>query len=222
MSPAVVPAVFALSAAILSADAPQSNNADSIVVEIERRTESGGWQQIDPQLVLQREDQIRFRFQTSFPAYVYVWDHSSGGKTELLYPRPSRSSAAFQPGVWYLLPDGDGLFTVGGPPGFDVTYWVASPQPLSGAPAAPRLPAFPDSIRPKCNADVLRARGLCTDESAGVRPARMNDPFWESLGSATPGLRSRELTFTHQTAPTRISTPPGAGYILYEFRIAHR
>jgi hypothetical protein len=219
---AVLAATAAAAGALLTADAPQPAKVDTISVVLQRKAVSGVWEDIDPQLVLQHDDSIRFRFQASFQSHVYVWNHASDGKVELLYPRPDSASATFQPGAWYLIPGDQGLFTVGGPPGFDVTYWVASPNPLSPAPAAPSAPAFPNTIRPKCQEEVLRSKGACNDENAGARPARMDDLFWRSLGGTMPELRSRELRFSTQDAPTRISASGRAGYLLYEFRIAHQ
>src|SRR6516165_1748918 len=47
----------------------------------------GVWKAIDPGLVLDQSDRVRFRFRTNFDGYLYVTNQSTSGKYEQLFPR---------------------------------------------------------------------------------------------------------------------------------------
>jgi hypothetical protein len=51
------------------------------------RLEGDAWRAIDPGLVLERSDRVRFRFRTNFDGYLYVLNQSTSGKYEQLFPR---------------------------------------------------------------------------------------------------------------------------------------
>src|SRR3954452_16880581 len=51
------------------------------------RYESGGWKIIDPALVLDKNDRIRFRFKANFSGFLYVSNQSTSASNTLLFPR---------------------------------------------------------------------------------------------------------------------------------------
>jgi hypothetical protein len=214
-----------LTAAFL-ATGPAARSAEArpeVEVSLELRRD-GRWEAADSATVFNAGDEIRFRFRTFFAGYLYVLNRTSGGESAWLYPRPEAGQQSrVEPGPVYLVPGARGSFVVGGPPGFDVTYWVVSQAPIDRR--GPQLPASgsqPGTLLPRCREQVLKARGLCLDERAGPRP--LADP-----GAAPPELRgqarlaARDLTFRSEGGPTRIAAPDSRpGTIVYEFRIAHR
>ena len=51
------------------------------------RYESGSWKTIDPALVLDKNDKIRFKFKANFPGFLYVTNQSTSATNSLLFPR---------------------------------------------------------------------------------------------------------------------------------------
>ena len=75
-----------LVAASLSSSNPllaQQKSRIEIVVE---RNDGQSWRAIDPRLVLNREDRVRFRVKSSFEGYLYVTYLSTSGKYDALFP----------------------------------------------------------------------------------------------------------------------------------------
>ncbi len=181
----------------------------------------GRWETVDPATVFSANDEVRFRFRTTTPGYLYVLNRSAGGETAWLFPRPEQGhSSRVEPGPVYLVPGERGSFVIGGTPGFDTTYWVVSPTPVeSRAPELPPSGVQPSTLLPRCREQVLKARGLCVDERAGPRPLSKSEPAPAEL----PALKARDLTFRAESGQTRITAKGSTtGVIVYEFRIAHR
>src|SRR5437879_5175985 len=51
------------------------------------RLENDTWRPIDPGLVLNQGDRIRFKFRSNFNGYLYVMNQGTGGTYEQLFPR---------------------------------------------------------------------------------------------------------------------------------------
>ena len=51
------------------------------------RFESGAWKAIDPALVLDKDDRIRFKFKANFSGFLYVTNLSTSATNSLLFPR---------------------------------------------------------------------------------------------------------------------------------------
>ena len=121
-----------------------------------------------------------------------------------------------------MIPTGQGSFEVGGSPGFDVTYWILSPNPIDATQAiVPTGGNEISTLEPRCRAEVLKARGLCTDDRAG--PHAISDPV--ELPVQPPEsekLHSRDLKFKTQEGTTEISgLTKVSDVVVYEFTIAH-
>lgn len=214
---------LALAAVALAQPPPSTESDSSIEVRLELR-KNGEWQAVESTAVFSANDEIRFRFRTSFPGYLYVLNRASNGETDWLYPLPEQGQTSrVEPGPTYLIPGTRGSFVVGGTPGFDVTYWVVSPSPIETArPAMPEAASQPNTLIPRCREQVLKARGLCVDERAGPRPLSKPDQIPSELRQGAQ-LAARDLKFRAESGQTRISAKVSpTGVIVYEFRIAHR
>jgi hypothetical protein len=189
------------------------------------RLDGDTWRGIDPGLVLNQGDRVRFKFHTNFDGFLYVMNQSTSGKYEQLFPRAdtgqeNRISASAE----YLVPATETAFRVAGPAGHEIVYWLVTPARLTGgAPRTPPSTAKPAPVLvPRCDDAVLKARGDCVDSSAGPKliprgeqiPAHLAEPF--SKGPS-------DLMFLRQRNTAVISSPePLNGPVMYEFRLAHR
>ena len=207
-------------AALAAGGALSQTQSMEIVLE---RHESGAWKTIEPGLVLGQGDLVRFRFRATFDGYLYVINSGTSGAQSLLFPgtdtgRDNRVLA----GKDYFIPSTGASFKVSGPAGHDVVYWLVSPVPLEGNPAAalgrtpPRKPA--GTLVPRCDQTIMRARGLCIDSSAGPRNVGAD----EELPSGLPKITPRELVIVQDKDRARVSAGCKlTGPIVYEYRLAH-
>jgi len=214
--------VCAFEPSAIAQNAPHENSKLAMRVSLEMRKDDQ-WQRVDPQTVFHSGDAIRFRFETSLGGFLYVMNRSSDGEVSWLFPAPREGQKSrVEPGPEYLVPGANGSFIVGGKAGFDVTYWILSPSPMDmSQEALPTPGSQPSTLEPRCRAETLKARGLCTDERAGPRPFARTEPA--PLGALEgKSLVSRELKFQSKDDSTRISLEsPRTGVIVYEFLIAH-
>lgn len=198
------------------------------------RQQASTWTAVDPGLVLNQGDVIRFRFRSNFDGYLYVTNRGSSGTEMLLFPREETGKAnRIQSGRDYLIPATESYFRVSGPEGYDSIYWLVSPvslyvgssmpkMPESNLPPSGLRPERPATLTPRCDPAQLRARGFCIDSEAGVR--NVEDPA-KAPGkiAQTPDLQPRDLTMIQNKNRTRISTGGAlGGPALYEFRLAHK
>ena len=197
-----------------------------------QRLENGVWKLVDPGLVFDRNDRVRFRYRANFAGYLYVVNRSTSGKVEQLFPRAETGrDNRIAAGKDYTIPATDTIFRIAGPAGHELIYWLASPVELSKdaaklAPDASSLPPVskprPDDFIPRCDDSIFRARGDCVDSSAGPQGITMGEQLPQALagaGDATP----RDLLFLRQDNTTVVSSPvPLTGPVVYEFRLAHK
>src|SRR5947209_10305856 len=124
--------------ALILACMPLALAAPSQSVEIVlERSESNSFKTIDPGLVLAPGDLVRFRFRATFDGYLYVINSGTSGGQSLLFPGDTTGrNNRVEAGREYLVPATGASFQVAGPAGHDVVYWLISPVPLEGNPAA--------------------------------------------------------------------------------------
>jgi hypothetical protein len=202
-----------LALALVGASCAAAQTAPSLEVALERR-EAGQWTTLDPRTVLRSGDPIRFRFQTPFAGFLYVYYRGSDGETGWLFPTAEAGMEnRVEAGRAYLIPPGPGHFEIAGPPGFDSVYWLLSPKGLTDRPAPPPAVDAPRTLIPRCR-DALQpkppvtAERACLDDRAGARVVET--------------LRPREIRMSG-SGTTRITPEkPGAVPVLYEFRLAHQ
>ena len=194
--------------------APQSRTMQHGAYKIEiklERLDGADWRSIDPALVLQQGDRVRFRFRTNFDGYLYVSNQSTSGRYDQLFPsadtgRDNRVRADRE----YQVPSTSAIFRIAGPAGHEIVYWLLSPAPLTSPPAAPQTK--PLTLMPRCDDSVLRARGDCVDNSAGIKlaPRGLSDS-------------QRDLLVMRSQNTAVVSSPvPLTGPVIYEFHLAHR
>ncbi len=189
-------------------------------ITIEKR-ESGAWKIMDPGHVFADGDQLRFRFKSNQPGYLYVVNEGTSGEQSTLFPsEQAGANNKIEPGQEYVIPSTSGAFRVTGPKGYDTVYWVLSPvrisepakyKPLPPPPAPGKVPA---NLTPRCDDIVFKARGECVDAGAGLKPNNV------------PGLTPRELFFVRKGEQSIVSVPPvkvaPTAPVTYQFRIAHQ
>jgi len=161
-----------------------------------------------------------------------VMNAGTSGQFSLLFPREetgleNKISAAAE----YLVPATQAYFRIDGPPGHDIVYWLVSPLVLEGGKSAPAylpLPPPPkpkpplESLLPRCDDAIWRARGLCIDSSAGPRQVPAAGPVPGNF-AGVPRATARELVIMRRQDSSLITSPvPLRGPVLYEFRLAHR
>ena len=191
------------------------------------RQDGSSWKTVDPGLVFESGDRIRFRFRSNFDGHLYVMDLGTSGNYSLLFPqeetgRENRIAA----GKDYSIPATKAWFRIGGPPGHDIVYWLVSPVPLGdgkdGLSLLPKPKQPPKTLMPRCDDAIFRARGECIDSGAGVRGLSESDSLPENMKDM-PGLKSRELVILRKEDRSVVSSPvPLAGPVIDQFRLAHK
>ena len=188
------------------------------------KQDAKGWRAVDPRLVLDPGDRVRFRARASFAGHLYVMNQSTSGQYSLLFPaedtgRENRIEADRE----FVIPATEGWFRIGGPPGHEIVWWLVSPVAFEGGePPPPRLKRKTPAMTPRCDQTILRARGACVDSSAGPQAAAEPARVPENLAKIT-GAASHELVFMRQKDAAVVSSPGGlAGPAIFEFRVAHR
>ena len=218
--------LLALLCAACSLAAQGSAPAQRMEITLERQ-EGGAWKVVDPGLVFDAGDRVRFRFRANSGGYLYVMDYGTSGKYSLLFPREETGREnRIEPGREYRIPATEAWFRIDGPPGHDVVYWLVSPLLLtSGDSAVPPLPTTkqpPKTLLPRCDDSIFRARGLCIDSSAGLRQIPETEEVPENL-KGIARARSRELIIMRRDDSSVVSAPVAlTGPVLYEFRLAHK
>ncbi|MBM3788089.1 MAG: DUF4384 domain-containing protein [Acidobacteria bacterium] len=214
----ILPALLAASALV---------GQQRLEITIEKR-EANAWKVMDPGHVFVNGDQVRFRFRSSQPGFLYVVNEGTSGEQVTLFPNEQTGEDnKVEAGKEYAIPGNSGAFRVTGPGGYDNVYWVLSPvrigapavQQYKPLPAPPKPGAVPPNLSPRCDDTILRARGECVDSSgAGLK---QNTP---------PGMQARELFFVQKGNQSVVSVPPAppvaqaakAAPITYLFKIAHK
>ena len=186
-------------------------NAQKIEVTVERQ-EGDQWLAVEPARVFASGDRLRFRCTTSVPGFLYVMNHGTAGTWQLLFPQKETGTEnRMEKGSSRMVPATQGAFTVTGPPGHDIVYWLVSPVPLAnGWPEPPKSSVPPASFRPRCDDTVFKSRGDCVDSTAGLKPAK----------TLPTQIRPRELNVSDDQKGK--ATTAAAAPVIYELRLAHR
>jgi hypothetical protein len=193
-----------------------------IDITLEQR-QGSDWKPVSSQKVFHSADDIRFRLHSQMAGYLYVMNKDSGGRRNWLYPRTAQTGTNhIEVDKTYIIPDAKGSFLVGGQPGFDVTYWMIAPSALDLSTGDGTVTAMPNTLLPRCQPRLLKARGVCEDQQAGPHPVLDPDEI-QRLFSNYKGLVSRDLKFQAGQPDIRISAPGApSGSITYALWIAHQ
>ena len=187
------------------------------------RLQNGAWKAVEPGLVLNQGDRVRFRVETNFPGYLYVVNYGTSGKYSVLLPsKEAGADNKLVAGESRQVPSGDLIFRISGPAGQDIVYWIVSPVELPGygVNPLPEKPKRPAVLLPRCDDTLLRARGECVDSTAGARD--LDQP--SELPNAVDSLeKPSDLTFLREDKDSVVAAAgSGQGPMVYEFRIAHK
>jgi Domain of unknown function (DUF4384) len=173
--------------------------------------------------VFEPGDIVRLRLQSHYAGFLYVLDHGTSGRLSTVFPSTDTGSDnRLKPDQSYLVPAvEEGWFEVQGPAGFDVLYFLLSPTELAKpAGGSFLMPGPVSSLRPRCNDKVFRARGECTDDSAGLSAVPANQPLPAQIAPLA-GSASRDIIFTKQSGATVGVEGGTTAPIIYTFRLAH-
>jgi Domain of unknown function (DUF4384) len=201
-------------------------------ISLERR-EAGAWHPVDPGLVLEQNDRVRFRFHTNFNGYLYVMNQSTSGGYSMLFPgEDTGRENQIRAGKDYTVPATATLFRITGPPGHEIVYWMVTPAELPGGegthgyvplpPPPPKEKQLPSNMTPRCDDALFRARGDCIDTSAGPKNVTSRELLPDNLAQVPSG-GSGDLMFMRKQNTAVVSSPvPLKGPVIYEFHLAHK
>ena len=200
-------------------------------ISLERR-ESGAWHAVDPGLVLEQNDRVRFRFHTNFDGYLYVMNQSTSGTYSMLFPSEETGREnQIHAGKDYAVPATQTLFRIAGPPGHEIVYWMVTPAELKTGednpyvplpPPPPKEKRVPSNMTPRCDDALFRARGACIDTSAGPKNVTSRELLPDNLAQV-PSEGSSDLMFMRKQNTAVVSSPvPLKGPVIYEFHLAHK
>jgi hypothetical protein len=201
-------------------------------IVLERR-DGSAWHAVDPGLVLEQNDRVRFRFHTNFDGYLYVMNQSTSGAYTMLFPREDTGSEnQIHAGKDYEVPATQTLFRIAGPAGHEIVYWMITPAELRSEeerrkyvplpPPPPKDKQLPANLTPRCDDALFRARGACIDTSAGPKSVTSRELLPDNLAQVPSGS-SGDLMFLRKQNTAVVSSPvPLKGPVIYEFHLAHR
>lgn len=184
-----------------------------------------------PGHVFQPGDVVRFRVTArGMEGYLYVIDQGTSGAYATLFPaQGSHADTFLHVDQEVFVPSvEDGWFEVGGPAGFDILYFVVSPKaidiaPSSGEPGASGAAApLPDSMKPRCDDAIFRARGECVDSTAGPAPLPRDLALPPQITAVTKDA-ARDLVLEEDEEDHSVkATTPLDKPAVYVFRLAHQ
>ncbi len=203
---------------VLSAQvSPSGARKIKLVLE---RLDDKTWKPVDPGLVLNSGDKVRFRMESNLKGFLYVMNYDSSGKYSVLFPSAELGSDnQIKPGQVRHIPREEDVFRIAGPAGQEVIYWVVSPVSLPGYGTPPTAPRTPLQLSPRCDDTLLRARGECIDSTAGARGIDVEGDLPTPI---KPKSRPSDLVFLREDNQSVVATKDGSSApIVYEFRISH-
>jgi Domain of unknown function (DUF4384) len=182
---------------------------------------------MEPGHVFESGDRLRFRFTPNFSGTLFVMDRGTSGSYTMLFPKEDTgTNDRMDAGKAYLLPASDkGWFRVTGPPGHDVVYFVVTSAQGGTTTTAMPVPHVPppaekhdqNTLTPRCNDEMFRARGDCIDLTAGPKAAG------DSLPDNLTGMKARDLFFIRKDKTSVVSSQESLDSpVVYEFHVAHK
>jgi hypothetical protein len=186
------------------------------------RWKKDGWEAANAQSVFKPQDRLRFRFQTSVSGYLYILNQASSGKTSWIYPLKGTHPDELTQGHEVIIPNTEGSFVVGGPPGFDTLYWIMRSTPFELHEVSADKLDVPSTLMSRCPEETSETQITCLDKNAG--PKALTDAKKLQSAVGLPGsLVARDLTFEPTPKATEISTDSDGSSdgIVYQLKIAH-
>ena len=208
-----------------AAQAKAATAPPALDITLERRLADGRAEAVSSDHVFQVGDTVHFKVKSGYDGYLYVMDQGTTGRFATVFPAADAGADnRVQKGQVFAIPAGEtSWFEISGPAGFDVVYFLLSPQPLS-TPAASAFaaPAPLSSLRPRCNDAVFRARGECTDINAGPAPVPKGAALPAPIAPMA-GMASRDINVVKKQDSVTVggkgqTTAP----VILTFRLAHQ
>lgn len=203
---------------------PKIERRPALEIQLERKLPDGNAEPMPPTHVFSSGDTIRVRVTSDFDGYLYVMDQGTSGHFSTVFPSlAAGSDNQVHRGQSYLIPSTeDGWFEVAGPAGFDVLYFLLSPETIVSPTASSFVAPGPiSSLKPRCNDAAFRARGECMDISAGPAPL----PKGASLPAPIAPIAqaaSRDIIVTRKKDGVTVTSEGSkAAPVIYVFRLAH-
>jgi hypothetical protein len=209
-----------------SAPAPAKNKVvqPGLQIALERKLPDGKIEPVASNHVFEPGEVVRFRVTSDFDGYLYVMDQGTSGQFATVFPgTDAGADNRVHQGQSFSIPVTDGSwFQISGPPGFDVLYFLLSPAPLATPPASAFVAPGPvSSLTPRCNDAAFRARGECTDISAGPAALPRNAPLPAPIAPIA-GMASRDITVVKKQDQVTVgSNGSRTAPVIYTFRLAH-
>jgi hypothetical protein len=211
-------------APVPKASAPNIEGKPALEIQLERKLPDGKVEAMPPTHVFSSGDTIRVHITSDFDGYLYVMDQGSSGQFSTVFPSlAAGSDNQVHRGQSYLIPSTeDGWFEIAGPAGFDVLYFLLSPETIVSPTASSFVAPGPiSSLKPRCNDAVFKARGECMDISAGPAPL----PKGASLPAPIAPIAqaaSRDIIVTKKKDGVTVTSEGSkTAPVIYTFRLAH-
>lgn len=205
-------------------DKPPSQKA-ALEISLEKQGPGGVAEPVAVDHVFAPGDVVRFRVRSDYDGFLYVMDQGTSGHFSSVFPSAEAGADnRVHRGDSFLVPAiKEGWFQVTGPAGFDVLYFLLSPEPIAAPSAASFVAPGPiSSLRPRCNDAIFKARGDCTDLSAGPAPLPPNAPLPAPL-QGVAGAASRDIIISKSKDGVTVTAPESnSAPVIYTFRLAHK
>ncbi len=204
---------------------PKAKAPSAMLVDIQlERRKDGKVEAMDAGHVFQPGEIVRLKLTSHYDGFLYVLDQGTSGAFSTVFPSAQTGSDnRIQTSRQYLVPAVDeGWFEVAGPPGYDLLFFLLSPVAIS-TPAATTFvsPGPASSLRPRCNDAIFRARGECTDDTAGPAAVPPGVALPQPLAPLAQGA-ARDLVFVDEgQGKVGVTAPATTAPVLYTFRLAH-
>lgn len=214
-----------LAAQTTSPAKPPAAAQPALRITLERKLPDGKVETVASDHVFDTGDVVHFRVESEFDGYLYVMDEGSSGRFTTVFPTSEAGADnRVRQGQTFSIPAQDeSWYQISGPPGFDVLYFLLSPDALS-APVASSFaaPGPVSSLKPRCNDAVFRARGECTDINAGPAPVPQGAALPPALAPIA-GMASRDITIVQKKDGVTVGSKGNThGPVIYTFRMAHQ
>jgi hypothetical protein len=203
---------------------PKVEERPALEIALERKLPDGKAEPVPATHVFAAGDTIRIRVTSEYDGYLYVMDQGTSGHFSTVFPSlAAGSNNQVHKGQAYLIPStDDGWFEVSGPAGFDVLYFLLSPETIVSPTASSFVAPGPiSSLKPRCNDAVFKARGECTDISAGPAPVPKNAALPAPIAPLAAAA-SRDITVTKKKDGVTVTSEGSkTAPVIYMFRLAH-
>jgi hypothetical protein len=194
-------------------------------ISLERKLPDGKVEAMASDHVFDTGDVVHFRVESEYDGYLYVMDQGTSGRFTTVFPTAEAGADnRVHRGQTFSIPSQEeSWYQISGPAGFDVLYFLLSPDALAPPVASSfAAPGPVSSLKPRCNDAVFRARGECTDINAGPAPLPKGEPLPAPLAPMA-GMASRDITIVQKKDGVTVGSKGNTrGPVIYTFRMAHQ